>query len=173
MIRPAAWLHSSRDGQLPRAFGPPMRSRGCTRFPISTRNLRTGPAIGSRIPAFEAVDQTGKRQTFETLKGPKGVALLLSARPTGDRSARLSSSSSDNSRRPTGRIGWASRRSPTTARRCCGISRNEKVCIIRCSPIRNRNYSPLRYFERQPSERQSVLRCAVSRHVPYRRARLW
>jgi len=45
--------------------------------PDSDKNAKTGPAAGSKIPAFEAVDQFGKRQTFDTLRGPKGLALLF------------------------------------------------------------------------------------------------
>ena len=45
--------------------------------PDSDKGLKTGPAVGSKIPAFEAVDQSGKRQTFDTLRGPKGLALLF------------------------------------------------------------------------------------------------
>lgn len=45
--------------------------------PALDKNLKTGPAIGSKIPHFEALDQSGKRQTFETLHGPKGLALLF------------------------------------------------------------------------------------------------
>ena len=41
------------------------------------KDLKTGPRVGSKIPAFEAVDQYGKRQTFESLRGPKGLALLF------------------------------------------------------------------------------------------------
>jgi cytochrome oxidase Cu insertion factor (SCO1/SenC/PrrC family) len=39
--------------------------------------LPTGPAVGEKIPAFEAVDQSGRRQTFESLKGPNGLLLLF------------------------------------------------------------------------------------------------
>jgi len=39
--------------------------------------MKTGPAVGSKIPPFDATDQTGKRQTFESLRGPKGLALLF------------------------------------------------------------------------------------------------
>ncbi len=45
--------------------------------PDSDKGLKTGPAVGSKIPAFDAVDQSGKRQTLETLRGPKGLALLF------------------------------------------------------------------------------------------------
>jgi peroxiredoxin len=39
---------------------------------------KTGPAVGSRIPEFSAVDQDGRRQTCESLRGPKGLVLLFS-----------------------------------------------------------------------------------------------
>ena len=45
--------------------------------PDLDKNAKTGPAVGSKIPSFEAVDQNGKRQTFESLRGPKGLALLF------------------------------------------------------------------------------------------------
>lgn len=38
-------------------------------------SLPTGPAEGSKIPAFQASDQTGKIQTFDTLRGPNGLVL--------------------------------------------------------------------------------------------------
>jgi hypothetical protein len=46
-------------------------------LPGLDQNPKTGPAVGSKIPPFEAVDQSGQRQTFETLRGPKGLALLF------------------------------------------------------------------------------------------------
>lgn len=46
-------------------------------IPDLDKNLKTGPAIGAKIPAFEAIDQDGKPQTFESLRGPKGLALLF------------------------------------------------------------------------------------------------
>lgn len=45
--------------------------------PSADRNVKTGPAVGARIPDFAAVDQNAKRQTFETLRGPHGLALLF------------------------------------------------------------------------------------------------
>jgi hypothetical protein len=45
--------------------------------PDLDKNAKTGPAVGSKLPAFEAIDQFGKRQTFDTLRGPKGLALLF------------------------------------------------------------------------------------------------
>jgi hypothetical protein len=34
-----------------------------------------GPAVGDRLPPFEARDQDGKRQDFETLRGKNGLLL--------------------------------------------------------------------------------------------------
>ncbi len=56
------------------AAGQQTRSRP---LPELDANPKTGPAVGSRIPAFEATDQNGRRQTFETLRGPKGLVLLF------------------------------------------------------------------------------------------------
>lgn len=39
--------------------------------------LKTGPEIGARIPDFAAADQNGQRQTFTTLRGPKGLMLMF------------------------------------------------------------------------------------------------
>ena len=41
------------------------------------KDMKTGPAVGAKIPPFDAIDQNGKRQTFESLRGPKGLALLF------------------------------------------------------------------------------------------------
>ena len=40
-------------------------------------NLETGPEVGQKIPAFSAVDQTGKVRNFDSLKGPKGLVLFF------------------------------------------------------------------------------------------------
>jgi hypothetical protein len=34
-----------------------------------------GPAVGAALPAFEAPDQEGRRQGFDTLRGPNGLLL--------------------------------------------------------------------------------------------------
>ena len=39
--------------------------------------LRSGPEVGGKIPNFQATDHTGKPQTFETLRGSKGLLLLF------------------------------------------------------------------------------------------------
>ncbi len=38
---------------------------------------KSGPAVGARVPAFEAEDQTGKRQTLQSVIGPKGALLVF------------------------------------------------------------------------------------------------
>jgi hypothetical protein len=35
-----------------------------------------GPDVGERIPAFEASDQNGRIQTFETIHGPDGAVIV-------------------------------------------------------------------------------------------------
>jgi cytochrome oxidase Cu insertion factor (SCO1/SenC/PrrC family) len=36
-----------------------------------------GPAVGSKIPAFELKDQDGKTHTLASLLGPKGAVILF------------------------------------------------------------------------------------------------
>ena len=40
-------------------------------------DLKTGPAVGEKIPAFSATDQTGKVRDFDSLKGPQGLVLFF------------------------------------------------------------------------------------------------
>ncbi|HYR86959.1 MAG TPA: hypothetical protein VE422_22930 [Terriglobia bacterium] len=40
-------------------------------------NLKTGPEVGKKIPAFSAIDQTGQVRNFDSLKGPKGLVLFF------------------------------------------------------------------------------------------------
>ena len=47
-------------------------------LPPAAKNAKTGPAVGAHIPAFEAVNINGKVQTFESLRGPKGLVLAFS-----------------------------------------------------------------------------------------------
>jgi len=39
--------------------------------------IRTGPAVGSTIPKFEAQDQNGRVRTLESISGPKGALLVF------------------------------------------------------------------------------------------------
>ena len=50
---------------------------GQTRKAAAGTKIATGPAVGEKIPDFEAVDQNGKRQTFDSLKGPNGLLLMF------------------------------------------------------------------------------------------------
>lgn len=35
------------------------------------------PSVGQSLPAFEAPDQTGRKRSFENLRGPKGLVLVF------------------------------------------------------------------------------------------------
>lgn len=39
--------------------------------------VKSGPEIGSPMPAFEARDQNGKTHTLQSLLGPKGAVLVF------------------------------------------------------------------------------------------------
>jgi hypothetical protein len=41
------------------------------------KNPQSGIEVGQRIPAFRAVDGTGKSWDFDSIKGPKGALLLF------------------------------------------------------------------------------------------------
>lgn len=45
--------------------------------PAPRAAIKTGPAVGDTIPAFEATDQRGKTQTLASLTGPKGLMLVF------------------------------------------------------------------------------------------------
>jgi peroxiredoxin len=36
-----------------------------------------GPAVGTRIPPFEARDQSGRLQTFASIRGPAGAVIVF------------------------------------------------------------------------------------------------
>jgi hypothetical protein len=46
-------------------------------LPKLDENMKTGPAIGARIPSFEAADQNGRTRNFENLRGSNGLVLLF------------------------------------------------------------------------------------------------
>lgn len=46
-------------------------------LPDLDRDPKNGPAAGTMIPAFEVADHAGRMQTFETLRGPRGLVLLF------------------------------------------------------------------------------------------------
>ncbi len=39
--------------------------------------VKSGPEIGSPMPAFEARDQNGKSHTLQSLLGPKGAVVVF------------------------------------------------------------------------------------------------
>ena len=39
--------------------------------------IKTGPEVGSTLPAFEALDQNGRLQNLQTILGPKGALLVF------------------------------------------------------------------------------------------------
>lgn len=39
--------------------------------------IKTGPAVGARIPPFSAPDQRGVMQTSSSILGPKGALLVF------------------------------------------------------------------------------------------------
>jgi hypothetical protein len=39
--------------------------------------IKTGPEPGTPLPEFQLTDQKGKRQTFATIRGPKGALLVF------------------------------------------------------------------------------------------------
>lgn len=36
-----------------------------------------GPGIGTHLPAFEARDQHGRSRTFDDLRGPQGLVMVV------------------------------------------------------------------------------------------------
>jgi cytochrome oxidase Cu insertion factor (SCO1/SenC/PrrC family) len=45
--------------------------------PAPRVTIKTGPAVGDAIPAFEATDQAGKTRTLASLTGSKGLMLVF------------------------------------------------------------------------------------------------
>ena len=44
---------------------------------LDCQNIKTGPAVGNRVPDFSAQDQEGRRQTLKSVAGPKGTMLVF------------------------------------------------------------------------------------------------
>ena len=44
---------------------------------LSAADFDAGISVGSKIPTFEARDQKGMLQTFESIRGPKGAFLVF------------------------------------------------------------------------------------------------
>ena len=41
------------------------------------QSIKTGPAVGERVPDFSAQDQAGRQQTLKSVMGRKGVMLVF------------------------------------------------------------------------------------------------
>jgi hypothetical protein len=39
--------------------------------------IKTGPEVGQQVPSFSALDQDGRKQTFQSIVGPKGAMLVF------------------------------------------------------------------------------------------------
>ena len=39
--------------------------------------IKTGPAVGDKVPDFSAVDQTGRTRTLQSVMGPTGAMLVF------------------------------------------------------------------------------------------------
>ncbi len=46
-------------------------------LPPASKDAKTGPAVGGRIPDFRLPDQTGVERDFASLRGPKGLVLAF------------------------------------------------------------------------------------------------
>ena len=75
MLCPKSVLALAMGASL--AAGAAAQTKPARKTSNTESKLPTGPAVGQKIPPFEAVDQNGKRQTFESLKGPNGLLLLF------------------------------------------------------------------------------------------------
>jgi hypothetical protein len=48
-----------------------------TLLPAAPTTAELGPALGQRLPAFEAQAQDGRQRSFDSLSGPKGLVLVF------------------------------------------------------------------------------------------------
>lgn len=46
-------------------------------IPAAAKNLKTGPDVGAKVPAFSLTDQTGRQRTLASLRGKKGLLLYF------------------------------------------------------------------------------------------------
>lgn len=44
---------------------------------LAGQTVKTGPAVGEKVPDFEAVDQNGASHSLRSLMGPKGMMLVF------------------------------------------------------------------------------------------------
>jgi hypothetical protein len=65
-LLPSLWA------QTPTPQARPHNSAAEAKLPFST-----GPEVGQQIPAFRALDQNGKMQDFNSIRGPKGAMVVF------------------------------------------------------------------------------------------------
>ena len=54
------------------------RTLGLAFFAVAVYGqIKTGPAVGDRVPDFAAPDQVGRTQTLKSIMGPKGAMLVF------------------------------------------------------------------------------------------------
>ena len=46
-------------------------------IPAASKNLKTGPDVGAKVPAFSLADQAGRERTLASLTGKKGLLLYF------------------------------------------------------------------------------------------------
>ena len=44
---------------------------------LTAQTIKTGPAVGEKVPSFSAPDQNGREQTLSSVAGPKGIMLVF------------------------------------------------------------------------------------------------
>ena len=66
------WLGAMRAGTGEQAV-----DSGADRGFDQDLDIVTGPEVGERIPDFRAMDQNGDWQDFDSIKGPKGAAIVF------------------------------------------------------------------------------------------------
>lgn len=49
----------------------------CATTVAGQSSIKTGPAVGSKVPDFEATDQNGVRHSLRSIMGPKGAMLVF------------------------------------------------------------------------------------------------
>jgi peroxiredoxin len=54
-----------------------MRLLALLAFALICPAAQTGPAVGSKVPDFDASDQHGAKHSLQSLMGPKGLMLVF------------------------------------------------------------------------------------------------
>jgi hypothetical protein len=44
---------------------------------VLAQTIKTGPAVGEKVPAFSAQDQEGRPETQQSIVGPRGAMLVF------------------------------------------------------------------------------------------------